>query len=36
MSRTDDIRMLDCVEELVDAPRVVELYRRYGVARLEV
>jgi hypothetical protein len=28
--------MLGRVEELVGAPRVVELYRRYGVARLEV
>jgi hypothetical protein len=28
--------MLDRVEELVDAPSVVELYRRYGAARLEV
>ena len=36
LSRTDDIRMLGRVEKLVDAPRVVELYRRYGAARLEV
>ena len=28
--------MLDRVKELVDAPSVVELYRRYGAARLEV
>ena len=36
LSRTDDIRMLGRVEKLVDAPRVVELYWRYGVACLEV
>jgi len=36
LSRTDDIRMLGRVEKLVDSPSVVKLYRRYGVARLEV